>query len=782
MTQSGRKKTTGKKSSKKGTHPFQKLIRTLTDEQQLAEMTYGRLSRKLINTIKITIASVRKFMEDDCLTRSTAITYSTLISLIPTLTVVLTFASIFLGVGAQREELFLQITRFLNEHNLQRLNITPILDAISGLLDNAASIGGIGAAVMIFSATAVLRTIEQALDKIWKVTRQRPLVLKIVYYWAALTLGPLLLIAGTTIATQLSAALSPPDYNDAVFRSSRIWVAGSRSTAGTLRSVHTPVHKIDLDTIDFRNQQIYGYDRELNTLSREMEEDIDRMTFSKTVFNDIDITGGTIRIAGEKGILLTSRDSGNTWTLSKLAYFNLKDIYMFSSENGIIAGSSGMIFTTEDGGASWNPYPIPDFAHTLHSIAFSGEYGYITADRGYLIVSSDGGQNWRTVQLDQARVKRYYVPLNDIDIYGSTVLIVGDDGLVLISRNSGMSYEAQNLQLNNYTDVHIDGTDRFYIGSANGKLYSSSDGGRNWKLLLNMSQRINAINTEGTTITVAGSGGMYLQSRDGGSTWEGTSGRNAGYYLLNFFAPFVVIWLLFFLIYVAIPNVRVPLKPAAIGASFTGSVWVAFIFLFVVYIKSFANGTFAIYGALVAFPLFLIMIYASTVIILFGAELAYTLAHPASYRYPVKKSAIHGFASIINGIRILHFVYKKFENGDGPTHTDEIDSRTGIGADQQEMILRRFTEHGLLTESDDMYLPAAASRNVPVSRIIDAVFSFSPQPLPPADDPVWKRLGGKFEELSRAVRTILEGETLYDCMREEYTKNGNKNENGEQRR
>ena len=45
------------------------------------------------------------------------------------------------------------------ENNLSRLNLDPYLDTLSGLIDNAASIGGIGGVVLIFSATAVLRTL-----------------------------------------------------------------------------------------------------------------------------------------------------------------------------------------------------------------------------------------------------------------------------------------------------------------------------------------------------------------------------------------------------------------------------------------------------------------------------------------------------------------------------------------------------------------------------------------------------------------------------------------------
>jgi membrane protein len=58
------------------------------------------------------------------------------------------------------------------------------------------------------------------------------------------------------------------------------------------------------------------------------------------------------------------------------------------------------------------------------------------------------------------------------------------------------------------------------------------------------------------------------------------------------------------MIYITTPNTKVPFKDASIGAAFTGSVWVIFIFLFIIYVKAFATGTFAIYGALASIPFF----------------------------------------------------------------------------------------------------------------------------------------------------------------------------------
>ena len=63
-------------------------------------------------------------------------------------TVGLTFYSIFAGVGDKKEEVFRKISVFLLEHNI-KLNIDPVIEAISSLIENAGKIGGIGAIIMV---------------------------------------------------------------------------------------------------------------------------------------------------------------------------------------------------------------------------------------------------------------------------------------------------------------------------------------------------------------------------------------------------------------------------------------------------------------------------------------------------------------------------------------------------------------------------------------------------------------------------------------------------------
>jgi membrane protein len=220
--------------------------------------------------------------------------------------------------------------KYLTEYNLQKLYNDQIFETIQSLIDNAINIGGIGLAVLIFSATAVLRSLEQSLDKIFKVTHQRSIILKIIYYWAALTLGPLMLFVGTTLATQLSATLSPADYNETLFRGSQTWTVGSKASAGIKSGVDSKLVEINNDSIDFENQIVYSFESDSNEMIRDMETTIEPIDFSKVTFNDIVVNGPFIKIVGDKGVLISSNNGGQNWDLIKLANFTINDIHMLS--------------------------------------------------------------------------------------------------------------------------------------------------------------------------------------------------------------------------------------------------------------------------------------------------------------------------------------------------------------------------------------------------------------------------------------------------------------------
>ena len=722
----------------------------------------------LIKAAKVLVVSARKFFRDDCPTKASSITYTIILSLVPALTVALSIYSLYYGVGQNKKELFDRILLFMTEHNV-KVNIDPIFDAILGLIENAGKIGGISAAVMIFSATAMLRTMEKSMNNIWKVRQARPIFLKIIYYWSALTLGPIMLAAGMTVATQISSVLSSPNYNaGAVTSAGRLWVVGDKSTlleteTGVIRFTDVTV---DSGKIDFNNQRVYSYDSGMAAFT-EQDLRIDPIEMKKIKYRSVQFIGNRGWIAGTDGILLTSADGGLSWQIHKFGTINFNAIRMLSETSGFIAAEGGILMTTADGGKSWEAQEWegrPNF----YSIAFYRDAGIITGSRGTILRTGDGGKTWELSLVNEAKRLGRLVNINGaFFIDESRIWLLGSDGLLLYSVDSGEKWSAKRFREYSYHSAWFFNPDEGVVGGDNGTIIRTTNGGESWESRTLPTLRVNSLIYRNNRLWAIGDAGAIMASTDRGNAWQTIKkGKRFAYTIINFIAPFGFIWLLFLLAYITLPNTRVPFRPAAIGASFTAAVWVIFILVFIVYVKGFAQGTFAVYGALAAIPLFLLMVYASSMIILFGAELSYTLMHPDSYRSLKKPSDGRNDYHVYYGIAALMQIYRKFESGGGATSLRELRKSAAGKSEKMEEYLRLFLESNSIVQNENReYLPTNSSGNVQLNGVIDTILHGSlDMPVAPGKSSYRHFLDRLFKQITASRRKVIGELTLKDLI------------------
>ncbi len=93
--------------------------------------------------------------------------------------------------------------------------------------------------------------------------------------------------------------------------------------------------------------------------------------------------------------------------------------------------------------------------------------------------------------------------------------------------------------------------------------------------------------------------------------------------LISFITPMIATWIVFYLMYLLIPNASVRFRPAAIGALIAALAWVGLWKLFSIYVGGYAGAS--LYGALALVPLALMLVWLNWLIVLFGLEVAYVL-------------------------------------------------------------------------------------------------------------------------------------------------------------
>jgi membrane protein len=130
-----------------------------------------------------------RFREDRLGLTAGSLTFTTLIALVPLFTVMLAVFSAFPMFAKFQGALETYFLQSLVPESIAR----PVLKALTQFAGKARTIGGAGAVLLAVTALATMLTIDRTLNAIWRVRKPRPIAQRVLVYWAALTLGPLVI-------------------------------------------------------------------------------------------------------------------------------------------------------------------------------------------------------------------------------------------------------------------------------------------------------------------------------------------------------------------------------------------------------------------------------------------------------------------------------------------------------------------------------------------------------------------------------------------------------------
>lgn len=146
---------------------------------------------------------VRRFREDRLALTAGSLTFTSVISLVPLATVMLALFSAFPIFSTLQDTL----QRYFVANVFPDMIAKPVLGAITQFSTRASRLGIVGLIALLFSAMALMLTIDRALNAIWRVRTPRPIAQRVLVYWSAVTLGPLLLgVSLTATSYAVSAA------------------------------------------------------------------------------------------------------------------------------------------------------------------------------------------------------------------------------------------------------------------------------------------------------------------------------------------------------------------------------------------------------------------------------------------------------------------------------------------------------------------------------------------------------------------------------------------------
>ncbi|PLY14312.1 MAG: hypothetical protein C0631_11685 [Sedimenticola sp.] len=160
----------------------------------------------VVRVIRFLRLLVVRFFQDQGLPNAAALTFTTLLSLVPLMTVVLAIFTAF----PISERVADQLQDFIFE-NFVPASSEVLQEHLLNFSSKASRLTGTGFVFLVVVALMLMANIDRAFNTIWRVRRKRSGLSMFIVYWSILSLGPLLI--GLSVAAT-SYLVSMPLFTD----------------------------------------------------------------------------------------------------------------------------------------------------------------------------------------------------------------------------------------------------------------------------------------------------------------------------------------------------------------------------------------------------------------------------------------------------------------------------------------------------------------------------------------------------------------------------------------
>jgi membrane protein len=222
--------------------------------------------------------------------------------------------------------------------------------------------------------------------------------------------------------------------------------------------------------------------------------------------------------------------------------------------------------------------------------------------------------------------------------------------------------------------------------------------------------------------------------------------------------PYVSIWVLLTMLYMVLPNRRIPLKSGMLAGAAAGVLFQAVQWIYITFQIGVASYG-AIYGSFAALPLFLVWLQVSWMIVLFGSEFAHAGEHYETFGFHPDYSRLSRASQKILTLRVFHHLATRFVKGEGPSGLSHIAYALEMPLRLVHHILMELSEAGLVTEAeagngkDLVYQPRRSVEEMTVQEVIDRYEESGIASLPPEGAAEPDRIAPYLREISQAIKT-----------------------------
>ncbi len=227
-------------------------------------------------------------------------------------------------------------------------------------------------------------------------------------------------------------------------------------------------------------------------------------------------------------------------------------------------------------------------------------------------------------------------------------------------------------------------------------------------------------------------------------------------YLSYKLIPYFLVWVLFTLIYLVMPNTRVKFQSALVAGIIAGSGYQILQGLYFTFQIGFARYN-AIYGSFAALPLLLVWLQASWLIVLLGGEIAYASQNVGKYEFEQDTThASPGLRKLV-ALRVCLYIVRQFGQGTTPVASHQIADDLGLPLPLTNRVLQELSDSDILREvklvdsEEQGFMPARDAEHLSISFILEALETRGVNGIPLPESPEFVALSDALEDVRQSV-------------------------------
>jgi len=235
--------------------------------------------------------------------------------------------------------------------------------------------------------------------------------------------------------------------------------------------------------------------------------------------------------------------------------------------------------------------------------------------------------------------------------------------------------------------------------------------------------------------------------------------------LLGHLVPYLLVISAFTFVYVFVPNIKVKIKSALVGAIVAGILWETASWAFATFVVNSAKYA-AIYSAFATLIFFFIWLYVNWLILLIGCSIAFYHQQPSHRHLGSRVVRLSNRLRETLVLNIMTLIGKHYHQHKPAWSIEKLAERMGVNHEVCALLINRLVSASILTETSDSpatYLPACDLETLSLNDLISTI-RISEESVHLSYDSVKTEpeINNIYLEMETAIAQSLKGRTVRD--------------------